>query len=84
MSLPVVAVPVPPLKHNGYFCDRQTLHPGIGPLIRRLAAVLSRALRLSAERGAAGRARHLVRQLSLALALSRLHADRRRPDDMLG
>ncbi|WP_024507475.1 glycosyltransferase family 87 protein [Bradyrhizobium sp. ARR65] len=34
MSLPLVVILIPPLEHNGYFCDWQTLDPGVGPLIR--------------------------------------------------
>jgi hypothetical protein len=30
MGLPVFAIPIPPLKHNGYFCDWQTLRWGAG------------------------------------------------------
>jgi hypothetical protein len=28
MGLPVFAIPISPLKHNGYFCDWQTLRRG--------------------------------------------------------
>jgi hypothetical protein len=33
-GLPAFAIPITPLKHNGYFCDWQTLRLDLGPLIR--------------------------------------------------
>jgi hypothetical protein len=36
MGLPVFAIAIPPLKHNGYFCDWQTPRSDVGPLIKQL------------------------------------------------